>query len=724
MAFLPEALIAPLRLTSSNTLMEQIFAEPLLFASHYAAVTTAMHWPEHVEATRRGVQSRYEKHDEVLVLMEKLGGQVPVALSADLAIRLAEGLEIRHAILADEYRDLCQEQLAAFVDLQKDGQAFGNKLPGNRLMHLAELLDFSPAETKLLIYALAHTVVPELQLLTRLFIDRPMYRQAFWKSVLDLAADDLARALSPLGQLAGSGLLKVSDGIPEVSAFWAKVILSTDDGFESCIVEPLAYKESPGGASRLPTEDREIVVQLLQQPGTRINILIYGKSAVDKINLAHRLIHEAGQGPYGLLGDIPEPDRPAAVMVAQRMLARRSDQPVLVVPTVQAILTRAIPDGFRFFGLGDEEEGARPLDERILSENPVPTVWITHDPSHLYAETLSRFLFHTEAQKGTRADRQALVDSLIAELPVTERHKSELIKLEGLSAQQLLSARMLAEMTAGKSRKAFARNLLVAAMRSQKALARRGKDEVRIPETTYSLDYINAAGRFGPEKVLKAFQHRPKGSLCLYGLPGTGKTQFAEHLALELGKRILIKRASEIFDKYLGESEKRIAEIFDQAEEEDAVLLLDEADSFLRDRSRSTHAWEVSTVNELLQHMERFEGVFVCTTNLFAQIDVAALRRFTFKLEFLPLNAEQRWEMFLNEAGLRDKEIPEELQSAYEEQLALMKNLAPGDFATVKRQCNLLGEELSPDQWIGQLEVEVRAKNRPEHEESNLQRAA
>jgi len=123
--------------------------------------------------------------------------------------------------------------------------------------------------------------------------------------------------------------------------------------------------------------------------------------------------------------------------------------------------------------------------------------------------------------------------------------------------------------------------------------------------------------------------------LCLYGLPGTGKTQFAEHLALELGKPILIKRASELFDKYLGESEKRIAEAFDQAEEDGAILLLDEADSFLRDRSRSMHSWEVTTVNELLQRMERFEDIFICTTNLYAQVDVAALRRFTFKLEFL-----------------------------------------------------------------------------------------
>lgn len=75
----------------------------------------------------------------------------------------------------------------------------------------------------------------------------------------------------------------------------------------------------------------------------------------------------------------------------------------------------------------------------------------------------------------------------------------------------------------------------------------------------------------------------------------------------------------------------------------------------------------------------------VCTTNLYSQVDLAALRRFTFKLEFLPLNIHQRWEMFQNEAGLRSTQICERRQADYEERLAFMKNLAPGDFATVKR---------------------------------------
>lgn len=129
-------------------------------------------------------------------------------------------------------------------------------------------------------------------------------------------------------------------------------------------------------------------------------------------------------------------------------------------------------------------------------------------------------------------------------------------------------------------------------------------------------------------------------------------------------------------------------------------------------------------VNELLQRLEPFEDIFICTTNLFSQVDGAALRRFTFKLEFLPLNLEQRWAMFLNESGLRAKRLAESRQASYEERLALMKNTTPGDFATVMRKCVLLGEALSPEDWLTQLELEVQAKQRQGHDEAEQQRAA
>ncbi|WP_305214838.1 ATP-binding protein, partial [Klebsiella pneumoniae] len=74
--------------------------------------------------------------------------------------------------------------------------------------------------------------------------------------------------------------------------------------------------------------------------------------------------------------------------------------------------------------------------------------------------------------------------------------------------------------------------------------------------------------------------------------------------------------------------------MFDTAQTEGAVLLLDEADSFLRSRKHAERNYEVSEVNEMLAGMERFHGLFICTTNLFDDLDEAALRRFAFKIRF------------------------------------------------------------------------------------------
>ena len=729
MSALPEVFVGPLRVGSHSATLTALFAEPLLFAAHYATIADVAEWPEAIETTLASVRSRYGAHDAVLDLIDTLRGQLPMPLSAGLARRMAEGLELHTALEQNPevYRHACAEGLAYFAR-RKHEDLPEETTPRGRLALLSRLLAFSPAQSQVLAYALATSLVPALQLFTRLFSDQRGSRALFWQTLLDLTAEALASALSAQGRLVGSGLLHAPDGIPRVSEFWGELLVKTDTRLEDSLLQSLTPKDSPGGAARLPSEDREILLALLARREAGINVLIHGKPSIDKQRLAHHLIQGIGGSAHTLAADIPERDQPAAVMVAQRLLAdapghpAAPGHPVLVIEKTQTVLTRVFPEGFAFLGFSDDDEEARPLDERLLVENPIPTLWLAHDAKRLHRDTLTRFLFHAEALKGTRADRQALVETMIEVLPLAARHKAELVKLEGLSAQQLACARTLATLTAGRSRKTFARHLLVAATRSQKALARRGKDEARIPVTHYSLDYLNAAGRFGPAQILKALKLRPQGSLCLYGLPGTGKTQFAEHVARELGKPLLIKRASELLDKYVGESEKRIAEAFDQAEEEGAILLLDEADSFLRDRNRSTHSWEVTTVNELLQRMERFEDIFICTTNLYAQVDGAALRRFTFKLEFLPLNLDQRWAMFLNETGLRGKPLPATRQEAYEERLALMRNLTPGDFATVKRQCVLLGEELSPEDWLEQLELEVRAKARPAQDDALQQR--
>jgi SpoVK/Ycf46/Vps4 family AAA+-type ATPase len=150
-----------------------------------------------------------------------------------------------------------------------------------------------------------------------------------------------------------------------------------------------------------------------------------------------------------------------------------------------------------------------------------------------------------------------------------------------------------------------------------------------------------------------------------------------------------------------------MARMFQEASREGAVLLLDEADSFLQNRQLAVRNYEVTEVNEMLQGMERFDGIFICTTNLFDRIDEAALRRFSFKLRFLPLLPAHRERMFVAEVLAGDSSLmTDEIRAG----LARLELLTPGDFAAVVRQYRLLADTALPLEFLEQLEREHRAK--------------
>jgi SpoVK/Ycf46/Vps4 family AAA+-type ATPase len=150
--------------------------------------------------------------------------------------------------------------------------------------------------------------------------------------------------------------------------------------------------------------------------------------------------------------------------------------------------------------------------------------------------------------------------------------------------------------------------------------------------------------------------------------------------------------------------------MFREAKTAGAVLLLDEADSFLRDRREARSAWEVTQVNELLVQMECFDGVFIVSTNLFESLDAAALRRFDLKVRFDYLRPEQAWTLFretLRQSGARLTQ-----PAVWQARLERLERLTPGDFAAVVRRQRLAPERLSAQGLLNALRAEVETSGR------------
>lgn len=135
-------------------------------------------------------------------------------------------------------------------------------------------------------------------------------------------------------------------------------------------------------------------------------------------------------------------------------------------------------------------------------------------------------------------------------------------------------------------------------------------------------------------------QRSPYGnalSVLFAGPPGTGKTLLACALANELGKVLYRVDLSRIVDKYIGETEKNLGKIFEEAEKAQAIILFDEADSLFSKRTdvkSSNDRYSNLEVNYLLQKLESYNGITILTSNLSSGIDEAFRRRLRFIIDF------------------------------------------------------------------------------------------
>ncbi len=170
-------------------------------------------------------------------------------------------------------------------------------------------------------------------------------------------------------------------------------------------------------------------------------------------------------------------------------------------------------------------------------------------------------------------------------------------------------------------------------------------------------------------------------SALFEGPPGTGKTMSAGLVAAELGLDLYQVDVSQVVSKWVGETEKNLSRVFDEAERSGAMLLFDEADSLFSKRtsvSSSNDRYANLEVNYLLQRIERFTGVAVLTTNFSESIDTAFARRLSMRVTFPSPGVAERtrlWVSMLDQPGLpRGDFDPEGLATDFDFAGGLVRN--------------------------------------------------
>jgi len=475
-------------------------------------------------------------------------------------------------------------------------------------------------------------------------------------------------------------------------------------------------------------EDAQMLVTLLRaavarkEPG--VNVLLYGPPGTGKTELAKVVAQAAGLELFEVEyadrdgNSLSGRDRYRSLQIAQVFL-KGSEQAALLFDEVEdafpPISTEAAQIMARAEQIPSPTSGSvsgKAWVNQILESNAVPTLWVTNRIEQIDPAFRRRFAYHLELKSPPPGAREQLVRKTLEGVSVSDEFTAKLAARKGLTPAQIRTAVRFAELASSDGR-SMERLIERQLKNADLALGNIDGLGARRSVTTYDLEMLNVETRFEIPRIVEALKVRGHGTMCFYGAPGTGKTALAEHIAKAIGRPLIIKQASDLMSKYVGETEQNMAAMFKEAEVEKAVLLLDEADSFLQDRRGAQRTYEVTEVNEMLQGMERFDGIFVCTTNLLDRLDQAALRRFTFKIKFMPLTVEQRERMFVTEALEGDaSKMTNEIRS----RLAKLEQLCPGDFAAVKRQVDILAAEFSPHEFLDQLDAEHRIK--PEVRES------
>lgn len=226
----------------------------------------------------------------------------------------------------------------------------------------------------------------------------------------------------------------------------------------------------------------------------------------------------------------------------------------------------------------------------------------------------------------------------------------------------------------------------------------------------YSVDLVNTD--IHPDQIAEKLsialtkEDRPALTILFHGQPGTSKSQTAKYITDKIGKEIKSYNLGEIMSKWVGETEKKINEIFEDAKENGHVVLIDEIEGLTQDRSGAEKSWQMTHVNSFLQAIDEFDGIVICTTNFTDTMDKAFLRRFLLKAEFKNMTSEQA-------KKAAKKFFPKlRFRKAFEDDM-----YAPADFANIKNGFLFLKEEDITAKYVWeQLEKEAKTRRiAPKH---------
>ncbi len=467
----------------------------------------------------------------------------------------------------------------------------------------------------------------------------------------------------------------------------------------------------------------DVLDSVLESREGGINILLHGAPGTGKTQFAHHLCMELKCAAYVIAAtqsngsEAKRQDRLSSLRLSQ-LIAGDASRTVLVVDEAEDIFQSSYNNPWAMFAR-EERTGGKGWTNQLLENNKHPVIWISNKIDHLDPAYVRRFAYVIEFKTLPRAQRLVIAKQHLLPIGASAELLQRLSRNRQLTPAMLASAAKFTVLTNAnktahqKSSSASIDDVVQHHLTTQMQALGRGTDG-NVPElvTRFDKRYLNVKGHTTAEKVTDSLVRTLRGGAVFSGPPGTGKTQFAAHIAELANLELLYRTASDINTMWFGESERNVARLFEECDVTRQMILLDEADTLLMARSPDAHRPERAVTAEFLRHLEAFKGIFICATNHSDMLDTALMRRFVFRLEFLPLTVVQRSQMFAEVAMGFELDSPslQSLSISVTNALCKLDRLTAGDFANVKNRFAALAQVATADEWLIELAQEQEAK--------------